>query len=245
MTKIQHPSKSDRRNDRYPYYQERIVDMIERPSTAKPFPLLDSEVTTLGFAGSVQKGHLEGIDISHLVRRTLNNTIIVWEPSETTAYRRHGQATLSFGDPIGWIIASYFGSNFAQESEELPKRRALDSYSELVNVISTSKIASVLEKYEVPDITKTTTFLIGNLSLVDVLLQGHAALVHQFGSDTRFLLEVIPELDVASESYLRVGIETSLPVNEAAKKLDAFDKAWFFDQIEVVGSKLVFNLNFI
>jgi len=85
-------------------------------------------------------------------------------------------------------------------------------------------------------------FLECNRSLVDWLIQGREVLIKHFSTDAKFVLKVVKDIYGDSDTHLVVYIQTHMPVAEAMEKLDAFDNEWFFDQIDIIGNKVIFNL---
>lgn len=81
-----------------------------------------------------------------------------------------------------------------------------------------------------------------NRSLVDWLIQSREVLLKHFGADVKFVLKIVKGVYSDSDPHLVVYIQTHTPVVEATDKLDAFDNEWFFDQIDLIGNKVIFNL---
>jgi hypothetical protein len=58
-------------------------------------------------------------------------------------------------------------------------------------------------------------------------------------------LEVVSDPEVEGVEELFAYILTSLPVNEALARLHRLDEEWFLDQLDRVGGRFNFNLEFV
>ena len=88
-------------------------------------------------------------------------------------------------------------------------------------------------------------FLHAYPQLIEVLLEAHVYLQKYFGPDPQVTLEVVSDPEVEGVEELFAYILTSLPVNEALARLDKLDEEWFLDQLDRVGGRFNFNLEFV
>ena len=88
-------------------------------------------------------------------------------------------------------------------------------------------------------------FLHAYPQLIEVLLEAYVYLQKYFGPDPQVTLEVVSDPEVEGVEELFTYILTSLPVNEALARLDKLDEEWFLDQLDRVGGRFNFNLEFV
>jgi len=81
--------------------------------------------------------------------------------------------------------------------------------------------------------------------LVEVLLEARLYLQKYFGPAPQVTLEVVSDPEVEGVEELFAYILTSLPVDEALARLDRLDEEWFLDQLDRVGGRFNFNLEFV
>jgi len=88
-------------------------------------------------------------------------------------------------------------------------------------------------------------FLHTHPQLIEVLLEASVYLQKHFGPDPQVTLEVVSDPEVEGVEELFAYILTSLPVNEALARLHRLDEEWFLDQLDRVGGRFNFNLEFV
>jgi hypothetical protein len=97
------------------------------------------------------------------------------------------------------------------------------------------------ELYEFRDDNHIIDYLQAHPELINFLLESHYYLERHFGTSAKFGLEVVQDPE-AQHEQLFVYINTTLPVDEALKCLDLFDKNWFLDHLDRLGHLINFNL---
>lgn len=121
--------------------------------------------------------------------------------------------------------------------------------SDFLDTKTSPQLAQIESLFDLPQDQRgaATTAILAGLepSLLDWLVRSHAVLIAYFGSNAKFVLEAVDDPDVTGATNLVVYIMTRLAIDEAKRKLDAFDNDWFFDQIDMVGNKIFFNLAFV
>lgn len=88
-------------------------------------------------------------------------------------------------------------------------------------------------------------FLNTQPELIDFLLDAYAQLQSHFGPGVQAALEVVRDPEVENSEKLFAYILSPLPVDEALARLDALDEDWFLDQLDRVGGRFNFNLQFV
>jgi len=86
-------------------------------------------------------------------------------------------------------------------------------------------------------------FLDRHSFLVSLLLEAYNKIRNHFPHSQVFL-EVISDPEVEGVEELFAYILTSLPIDEALARLDSLDEEWFLDQLDRVGGRFNFNLEF-
>lgn len=81
--------------------------------------------------------------------------------------------------------------------------------------------------------------------LIPVLTEALVPLAEAFGTETPLVVAVETDPEVAGWEELRVDVETALPVEEADRRLEAFDTAWWLDNLPRAAGKLFFTLAFV
>lgn len=80
--------------------------------------------------------------------------------------------------------------------------------------------------------------------LMDVLVEASNVVRQHFPTDTIYRLEVQQDQEDENLEELVCFIGTSLGPSEALDRLDAFDEAWFLDNIGKTHGRLIFTLEF-
>jgi hypothetical protein len=81
--------------------------------------------------------------------------------------------------------------------------------------------------------------------LTSLLTEALGPLRMAFGPDTPFVVAVDIDPEVPGWEELRVDVETTLPVEEADQRLEAFDTAWWLEHLPRAQGKLFFTLAFV
>ena len=76
-----------------------------------------------------------------------------------------------------------------------------------------------------------------------LLTEALAPLGDTFGPDTPLVVAVETDPEVADWEELRVTVETTLPVDEADRRLEAFATAWWLAHLPRAQEKLFFTLS--
>lgn len=130
-------------------------------------------------------------------------------------------------------------------SQNVKRRNSVEPAISSEDVFFASKISKLRSSFVFEKNSVVIDFFKHNYSLVDWLMQGRAILVKHFGGDARFVLKAVNGICRNDEQHLVVYIQTQMAVEEAMENLDKFDTEWFFDQIDFVGDKVIFNLAFV
>jgi len=99
--------------------------------------------------------------------------------------------------------------------------------------------------YQVADAPAVRRFLYQNRVLADVLVEAFPRVQEFFGPQAQMVLRVVPDREVENDEQLFAYILTSQPPDEAMRRLDALDEAWFLDQLDRVGGLFNFDLEFV
>jgi hypothetical protein len=81
--------------------------------------------------------------------------------------------------------------------------------------------------------------------LIPVLTEALGPLREAFGPETPFVVAVEIDPEVAGWEELRVDVETTLPVDEADRRLEAFATTWWLENLPRADEKLFFTLAFV
>jgi len=169
---------------------------------------------------------------------------LVWmvgpENLGTVVYEVQGEDTLVFGSLERHLRTSMLLPNLghnaemqlAQQNNTINSARAVFRFSELQNL------------FEFRDEQAIRLFLLEHSPIVDWLKESHFYLTRHFGSDNKYVLELV-RFPGETDTNLMVYIQTSLSVQEALGKLAAFDRDWFLKQTHNIGDILNFNLEFV
>ena len=100
-------------------------------------------------------------------------------------------------------------------------------------------------RYVTHDPEAVNAFLARHPFLVPVLTDALGPLADAFGAETPLVVAVERDPEVAGWEELRVDVETTLPVDEADRRLEVFDTTWWFDHLPRAQGKLFFTLEFV
>ena len=114
-------------------------------------------------------------------------------------------------------------------------------------------MTAVLTLGETPETARYVThapaaveaFLVRYPFLVPLLTEALGPLVDAFGTDTPLVVAVETDPEVADWEELRVTVETTLPVDEADRRLEAFATTWWLAHLPQAQEKLFFTLAFV
>jgi hypothetical protein len=81
--------------------------------------------------------------------------------------------------------------------------------------------------------------------LVPLLTEALGPLGDAFGTDTPLLVAVERDPEVADWHELMVAVQTTLPADEADRRLEAFDTTWWLANLPRAQGKLFFTLAFV
>ena len=81
--------------------------------------------------------------------------------------------------------------------------------------------------------------------LVPLLTEALGPLGAAFGTETPLVVAVETDPEVAGWEALRVEVETTLPVEEADRRLEVFDTTWWLAHLPRAQGKLFFTLAFV
>jgi len=108
-----------------------------------------------------------------------------------------------------------------------------------------AKLRWVEENYMIRRKATVQRFLDTHPEIVEFLLEAYGQAQRHFGSDVQVALEVVSDPEVDAPEELFGYILTSLAVDDALTRLDSFDADWFLDQLDRVGGRFNFNLEFL
>jgi len=115
----------------------------------------------------------------------------------------------------------------------------------LLDIIESQRLHQFEELYSLRNAATVRRFLHAYPRLVKVLLEARLYLQKYFGPAPQVTLEVVSDPEVEGVEELFAYILTSLPVDEALARLDKLDEEWFLDQLDRVGGRFNFNLEFV
>lgn len=81
--------------------------------------------------------------------------------------------------------------------------------------------------------------------LLELLSEGIRHLHNAFPESRGFVLTLEVDPELPDWEYLVVSIKTSLTVEEANARLNAFTNSWLFDHVAQIGDKLLFDLEYV
>ena len=166
-----------------------------------------------------------------------------WETqSETSAYRRHGEDTQTWGSLEQWILVEWM-SNILEVSQDERMRRQ-PQYAKITSIIAQARLNELDNYYEYRGMAKVRDYLLAHPDLIDFLKDSYFQLDKYFGSETAYTLEVVHDPE-NPQKMLFVYISTSLSRDQALSALDRFDDEWFLGQVEYIGNRLNFNLEIV
>ena len=105
-------------------------------------------------------------------------------------------------------------------------------------------INHIKRTYSITTQTQFTSFTDRFPFLLELLVDASDQLLRIFPNETIYRLEIEHDLEDENIEELVCLICTDLAPDEALKKLDAFDEAWFLDNLENTAGKLIFTLSF-
>lgn len=100
-------------------------------------------------------------------------------------------------------------------------------------------------QYVTHDPEAVGAFLTRHPFLVPVLTEALGPLGDAFGTDTPLVVAVETDPEVAGWEELRVAVETTLPVDEADRRLEAFATTWWLANLPRAQGQLFFTLAFV
>ena len=100
-------------------------------------------------------------------------------------------------------------------------------------------------RYVTHDPEAVSAFLARYPFLVLVLTDALGPLGDAFGAETPLVVAVETDPEVAGWDELVVAVETTLPVDEADRRLEVFDTTWWLANLPRAQGKLFFTLAFV
>ena len=108
-----------------------------------------------------------------------------------------------------------------------------------------SQAYKLQEFYESRGVEDVWHFLKSHPALIRFLQDSRHYLLQHFGSDTKYVLELVRDPERANLRQLQLYICTSMPIDNALAQLDKLDEEWFLSQLNSVGNLINFNLEII
>ena len=100
-------------------------------------------------------------------------------------------------------------------------------------------------RYVTDDPAAVEAFLARYPFLGPLLLEALGPLGEAFGDDTPLVVALETDPEVPGWEELVVLVETTLPVDEADRRLEVFDTTWWLDHLPQAQGKLFFTLEFV
>jgi hypothetical protein len=100
-------------------------------------------------------------------------------------------------------------------------------------------------RYVTHDPEAVSAFLTRHPFLVPVLTDALGPLADAFSADTPLVVSVETDPEVAGWEELVVTVQTTLPVEEADRRLEVFDTMWWLANLPRAQEKLSFTLAFV
>ena len=100
-------------------------------------------------------------------------------------------------------------------------------------------------RYVTDDPAAVEAFLARYPFLAPLLTEALTPLEAAFGEDTPLVVAVDIDPEVPGWEELVVLVETPLDVEEAARRLEAFETTWWLDHLPQAHGKLFFTLEFV
>ena len=100
-------------------------------------------------------------------------------------------------------------------------------------------------RYVTDDPAAVEAFLARYPFLAPLLTEALTPLAEAFGEDTPLVVAVDIDPEVPGWEELVVLVETPLDVEEAARRLEAFETTWWLDHLPQAHGKLFFTLEFV
>jgi len=100
-------------------------------------------------------------------------------------------------------------------------------------------------RYVTHDPEAVGAFLARHPFLVPVLIEALGPLGEAFGDNTPLVVAVETDPESPDWEELVVTVPTTLPVDEADRRLEAFDTTWWLAQLPRAQGKLFFTLDFV
>ncbi len=144
--------------------------------------------------------------------------------------------------PENCAVLSVWGATLASESPTTSASIACTDFA--LAQAREAAIQGIEALYSLRNASVVRHFLRDHPEVIESLIEARPYLEEHFGPDTRAWLEVVGDPEAADERQLFAYIASGLPVDEAVKRLDAFDEGWFLDHVDRVAGRLNFNLEF-
>lgn len=157
---------------------------------------------------------------------------------QTLSYRWVREDTLTWGNLDNWIELKWI--ECLLESHQ--SIECFSKYDKLWNILESARFHRVEEIFNFRDKSTVWHFLQNNSNLIGFLLDSYIWVIKYFGPNSLVELEVVKDPEADGFEQLFAYIITSLPVEEALRRLSLFDDEWFLDQLDLVGDIFNFNL---
>lgn len=108
-----------------------------------------------------------------------------------------------------------------------------------------AKIGQLREAYTFRQEIQVHRFLRAQPEIADFLLEAYEYLERYFGPSLQVDLEVVTDPEIECSEEMVGYIVTPLAVDDALAQLDKLDEVWFLNQLDRVGGRFNFNLEFV
>ena len=152
--------------------------------------------------------------------------------SRTFAYRWIGEDTLTWGNPIEWILINWIENVFFNPSV-LSSITGSNDNLRIVNYLI--RILKLQDFYTFTDFEEISAFLSAHPNITPVLREAIPHLTEFFGSNVKVVLDTANDPEGTTNSKQMFGyIQTEFSPEDSFKYMNLFDDAWFIDQFQLV-----------
>lgn len=146
--------------------------------------------------------------------------------TSTSLYRIRGNDTLTIGKSDEWIERKGAINIINAHYPSLDLEDLLLREVKMINPLEIMK------------------FLSENMDLQPVLLEANRMVKKIFGENAELILELRTDPEIEDDKILHANIKATGDIDEQLDKLDAFDKNWLIQRLDLVNRRVIFDLDF-
>ncbi|PXF61753.1 MAG: hypothetical protein C4B59_02555 [Candidatus Methanogaster sp.] len=151
---------------------------------------------------------------------------------------------LARGEELGY--EQYYSVDRASKSlHSLIDSIAGTSRDETLSTYPTSDLRKLEQHYIFRNQSEVMNFAVNNSSLLQPLHEAYDQIRNYFGESVQAVLEVVTDPEFVEDQELVIYIRTDISPDEALKKLEQIDNAWWLDVPADARKKLCINVEFI